>query len=418
MLGAKELPAQQGSWVVQDISDGDRMILGLKSVGEGGSASITARPARLAGIQCPLPGQPYAAYSKAFTQASLQGKFKDAQVKALVNTSPRWVVDFVLPDGTSVCQELLRNGLAWAQPSNISLPEEREYSKGFKALEDQARKGRAGIWSEPNPVPPWKFVAQLPPEQAGPTSDEIKAGKVNTSGMRPRLSPTGEGGASADVTTRVLALMQRKAQVLDKLVQQRNNAGTPGNYETQVRQLDRWANSELERILKEESPREASVITTNLTHITPPAVAELPPTGITALNEDPFVKEKVDELMKQEADMIKQIVDDFSKNNNLDGFDAGMRRVDLWEGEQVAEIVKEGFMHKQEIVMHELDRIPWHETRDWPSWDYTPFRRDVSDHGRWIGRIVGDRNGNIVWYDRPGGPPHWIKYLWLKSIGN
>jgi hypothetical protein len=291
----------------------------------------------------------------------------------------------------------------------------REYSSGFKALEDQARKVHIGLWSEPNSVPPWKFIAQLPPEQTGPSGDEIRAGKVDTTGIRPALSTS---GTSPDVTTKVMNLMKQKAQRLDKLVQQRNNAGTPGNYETQVRELNQWTEAELGQILKEESPREAKVITTSLTNIAPPAVAELPPPGITALNEDPFVKEKVDELMKQEADMIKQVADDFNKNGNLQEFEAGLRRVDQWEDAQVAQVVKEAFMHKQQLVMRELDRIPWHETRDWSSWDYIPFRRDVFDQGRWIGRIVGDRNGNIIWYDRPNGPPHWVKYLWLKSIGN
>ena len=391
------------------------MVLGFKSVGANGRASIEAKPARLAGIQCPYPGQPYAAYSKAFTGASLHQKFKDAKVKILVSTSPRWVVDFVLPNGEGLCQELLKNGLAWALPTNISPPEVREYSSGFKALEDQARKVHIGLWSEPNPVPPWKFIAQLPPEQTGPSGDEIRAGKVDTTGIRPALSTS---GTSPDVTTKVMNLMKQKAQRLDKLVQQRNNAGTPGNYETQVRELNQWTEAELGQILKEESPREAKVITTSLTNIAPPAVAELPPPGITALNEDPFVKEKVDELMKQEADMIKQVADDFNKNGNLQEFEAGLRRVDQWEDAQVAQVVKEAFMHKQQLVMRELDRIPWHETRDWSSWDYIPFRRDVFDQGRWIGRIVGDRNGNIIWYDRPNGPPHWVKYLWLKSIGN
>ena len=419
LLASEGLLAQEGSWIAQHISDGDRMILGLKTVHEDGSAGIEAKPARLAGILCPVPGQRFSAYARSFTDVALRGKFLEAQVKILVNTSPRWVVDFVLPNGDSLCKDLLKNGLAWAQPADICLPEEREYSTGFKALEDQARKARAALWSEPNPVPPWKFVAQLPAETSGPTDGDLKSGKINTAGMRPVLSPSGQAtSADPDVTTKVIALMRRKAQVLDKLVQQRNNAGTATNYETQVRQLDRWSEAELERILAEESPREAKVIAANLTKVTPPAIAEAPPPGIAAMNEDPFVREKVDELMKQEGEMIKQTVDAFNKSGDADGLERGISKVDQWEDQQVAEVVKAAFMHKQEIVMRELDRIPWNQQRDWSSWDYMPFHRDVFDQGRWIGRIVGDRNGNIVWYDRTDGPPHWIRYLWLKSIGN
>ena len=49
-------------------------------------------------------------------------------------------------------------------------------------------------------------------------------------------------------------------------------------------------------------------------------------TGITAMNEDPFVREKVDELMKQEGEMIKQTVDAFNKSGDVGALEAGIRR--------------------------------------------------------------------------------------------
>ena len=92
LLASGRLLAQEGSWIAQHISDGDRMILGLKTVHEDGSAGIEAKPARLAGILCPVPGQRFSAYARSFTDVALRGKFLEAQVKILVNTSPRWVV--------------------------------------------------------------------------------------------------------------------------------------------------------------------------------------------------------------------------------------------------------------------------------------------------------------------------------------
>jgi len=84
LLISGKIAAQEGSWLVQDVSDGDRMVLGFKSVRQDGSAAIEAKPARLAGIQCPSPGQRFFAYSKAFTEVALGGRFKRAKVKVLM----------------------------------------------------------------------------------------------------------------------------------------------------------------------------------------------------------------------------------------------------------------------------------------------------------------------------------------------
>ena len=156
---------------------------------------------------------------------------------------------------------------------------------------------------------------------------------------------------------------------------------------------------------------EASVITRKLAATPPQTVLEPPPTGLTALGEDPFVRDKVNDLMKQEAEMIQPIVEARNHGCSEQEFEAALRKVDQWEDAQVAQVVKVAFLHKQELVMRDLDRTPWNQERDWQTWDYTPFRRDVFDQGRWIGRVVQDRNGHIVWYDRPDGPPHWIRNL-------
>jgi hypothetical protein len=397
------------------------MILGFKEARPDGSTGLVAKPARLAGIQCPCPGQAFSAESKTFTDNALHTRFKDAEVKVLVNTSPRWVVDFVLPDGNSLARELLRNGLAWTQPFNMSLPDEREYGTSFKSLEEEARKERRGLWTDPNPVAPWRFVAELPAGSGGPgkgglSDEEIKTGKILTSGLRPALSAQKPAeGSTTDVTTKVMALMRKKSAMLDQLVQERNNAGVPGNFESKVKQLNRWAESELDRIIKEGSPEEAKTITRNLSPTPPPNVSAQETTGITSLNEDPFVKSRVDDLMKREGERIAEIVAKRNSGGSQQEFEVQLSQLDQWEDSVVAAIVKEAFLHKQALVMQELDRIPRRQLQDYPSWDFVPLRRDVFDHGRWIGRIVQDRNGNIVWYDRPDGPAHWIKYLWLKN---
>jgi hypothetical protein len=52
-------------------------------------------------------------------------------------------------DGGSFNEELLRKGMAWWY--NPFVPFER----GFKRIEDQARKAKVGLWSDPNAMPPW-----------------------------------------------------------------------------------------------------------------------------------------------------------------------------------------------------------------------------------------------------------------------
>jgi endonuclease YncB( thermonuclease family) len=51
-----------------------------------------------------------------------------------------------------VGQELLKEGLAWWKKSASS-------DAGLEVLEELARAEGKGLWSEPNPVPPWKWKA-------------------------------------------------------------------------------------------------------------------------------------------------------------------------------------------------------------------------------------------------------------------
>lgn len=52
--------------------------------------------------------------------------------------------------GADASAELVRSGMAWAYTKYLTDPE-------IKRLEGQARQVGIGVWSDPNPVPPWEF---------------------------------------------------------------------------------------------------------------------------------------------------------------------------------------------------------------------------------------------------------------------
>jgi hypothetical protein len=56
----------------------------------------------------------------------------------------------ILSDGTNVSRELVKAGLAWWY---------RQYSKdeALAALELEAHEAKRGLWSDPNPIPPWEL---------------------------------------------------------------------------------------------------------------------------------------------------------------------------------------------------------------------------------------------------------------------
>jgi len=63
----------------------------------------------------------------------------------------RTLGDVILADGTSVNQQLVKNGWCWWY---------RKYAPGdtvLEGLEKEAREARRGLWTDPQPVPPWVY---------------------------------------------------------------------------------------------------------------------------------------------------------------------------------------------------------------------------------------------------------------------
>jgi endonuclease YncB( thermonuclease family) len=127
---------------VTRVIDGDTINLFLFSSGNIVSS-------RLNGIDCPEKGQPF--YEEATKYTSDLCLYKQVSViKYGKDKYDRLIVDIILPDGKNLNEEIVRAGFAWWY---------HLYSDSLllKKLENEARAARRGLWSQPNPVPPWEF---------------------------------------------------------------------------------------------------------------------------------------------------------------------------------------------------------------------------------------------------------------------
>jgi len=125
---------------VVTVHEGDRL-----TIRHGGRSEAI----HLKGIDCPELKQPYGKQAKHVTAAFVGNR--DVVVRGLTRDKQgRGSAEVLLHDGRNVGHELLKEGLAWWQrPASSDASLER--------LEELARAEGKGLWSEPHPVPPWKW---------------------------------------------------------------------------------------------------------------------------------------------------------------------------------------------------------------------------------------------------------------------
>jgi endonuclease YncB( thermonuclease family) len=118
------------------VIDGDSLVV----LRDGQSLEI-----RLEGIDCPEFDQPYRKEAKSFTAALYENKQLRIQTVGRDKYGRRLVRAFV--DDREVNAELVKAGLAW------------QYGRDGRLswLEKQAKARQVGIWSQPNPIPPWEW---------------------------------------------------------------------------------------------------------------------------------------------------------------------------------------------------------------------------------------------------------------------
>jgi len=135
-------PANGLPWFGQvvRVADGDTL-----SVLKGG----TLTRVRLYGVDCPERGQDFGTRAKQFTSEAVFGRI--VEVDPVETDRYRRVVAWVRVEGKSLNRELVRAGLAWWFRRHAF----REHD--LRALEMEARQNKVGLWSHPNPIPPWDF---------------------------------------------------------------------------------------------------------------------------------------------------------------------------------------------------------------------------------------------------------------------
>jgi len=127
---------------VVTVHEGDRLTIHH----EGRSETIYLKD-----IDCPELKQPYGKQAKHAIAAYVGNR--EVVVRALKrDRDGRATAEILLKDGRNVGHELLKEGLAWWQRSASN-------DASLEVLEELARASGKGLWSEPNPVPPWKWKA-------------------------------------------------------------------------------------------------------------------------------------------------------------------------------------------------------------------------------------------------------------------
>jgi micrococcal nuclease len=134
--------AQQITARVVSVVDGDTINV---SVNGGPKEKVI-----LYGIDCPEITQEYGQNARQFTDQCCYRKDVSIEVKGK-DQHGRIIANVFLADGTSLNQALVTQGLAWWSdkyaPNDIML----------KQLHASAKAAHKGLWSAPNPVPPWIF---------------------------------------------------------------------------------------------------------------------------------------------------------------------------------------------------------------------------------------------------------------------
>lgn len=140
------LPHAALAWpgLVVGISDGDTI-----TVPRNGREQVKIR---LYGIDCPEKRQAWGSRATQATSRLCAGKVVDVQ-ETDIDRYGRTVAIIMLPDGRALQEGLVAEGMAWVWPRYCKLPVCQEWSE----LEDKARAGKAGLWRDPEPVPPWEW---------------------------------------------------------------------------------------------------------------------------------------------------------------------------------------------------------------------------------------------------------------------
>ena len=102
-----------------------------------------------------IPGQPYGLDALWYVRDVLTSK--EVQIETFGKDRRGRILAVVWLGDINVNLSLVKEGLAWVSPG-VSDPRVRAE---LEVAEQQAQKGKYGLWSLPNPEPPWEYRKRL-----------------------------------------------------------------------------------------------------------------------------------------------------------------------------------------------------------------------------------------------------------------
>ena len=120
-------------------------------------ATNTQHKIRLQGIDAPEKAQPFGQKSKQSLSQMVQSK--QVTVEYQKNDKYGRTLGKVLHNGTDVCLEQIKLGMAWHYKQYKS-DQPKEDRALYDQTEQDARAKKAGLWIDKAPTPPWEFRRQ------------------------------------------------------------------------------------------------------------------------------------------------------------------------------------------------------------------------------------------------------------------
>lgn len=138
---------QAATWTarVTNISDGDTIRV---ITPEGKQERI-----RFYGIDAPESGQPYGKAATKFVESAIVAANYRVDIVEVERDRYGRMVGMVTVNGVNLNRKVVKAGFAWVYDQYCKKAECQEW----KVLEREARDGKLGLWSEPDPAAPWDW---------------------------------------------------------------------------------------------------------------------------------------------------------------------------------------------------------------------------------------------------------------------
>lgn len=116
----------------------------------------SSRKLWLAGIDAPELRQVFGSASRQHLEEQVLNKKVDVAFK----TRDRYgrIIGHLVEDGRDINRLQISRGMAWYYPNNPQELSKRDHGI-YRATEQSARTEKLGLWSMPDPTPPWQYRA-------------------------------------------------------------------------------------------------------------------------------------------------------------------------------------------------------------------------------------------------------------------